>query len=83
MTREPTVRRGGPGPLGGVLAVAVLGLVELAIIGVLIVLPIMGGEELALWRIVLAAGLLTVSSVAFMAVSFVRDRGKWRWRWAR
>ena len=83
MTGEPTVRRGGSGALGLVMAVAVLGLVELAIVGVLIVLPLLDGAELETWRIGACMVLLMLASGVFVAVSLVRVDGKLRWRWTR
>ena len=81
MDREPTIRRGRSGPMGQVVAFMILGLAELAIIGVLIVLPILDGAELEMWRIIACAVLLTICSLVFLAVSFVRADGKWQWRW--
>jgi hypothetical protein len=85
MTREPTVRRGGglSGPMAGVMAVAILGLVECAIVVVLIVLPILTGDDLPMWRIILCIVLLTLTSGVFVAASLVKEDGRWRWRWTR
>ncbi|HSF96185.1 MAG TPA: hypothetical protein VLA52_14265 [Thermohalobaculum sp.] len=85
MARRPTVERnrGFSGPMAGVIALAVMGIAEIAIIGVLIMLPVLEGNDLELWRIIACAVLLTLCSVVFLAVSFVNRDGRWRWRWAR
>lgn len=44
-------------------------------------LPVLGGTELEMWRIIACVVLLTICSVVFLMVSYVRADGKWRWRW--
>jgi len=83
VSREPTVRRGGSGRMGLVVTLVLLSLAELAIIGVLILLPVLEGVDLEAWRIVLTAVLLTLFSVVFLAVSFVKEDGKLKWRWSK
>ena len=55
----------------------------LAIVGVLIVLPVLEGSDLEMWRMVLTAVLLTLCSVVFLAVSFVKEDGRLKWRWSK
>ncbi|HUS54142.1 MAG TPA: hypothetical protein VMY41_09080 [Thermohalobaculum sp.] len=84
MSNGPTVRRsrGGSSRATGILVVAALGVVELAIIAVLIVLPMLTRGSVEVWQIALCAILLTATSAVFVATCFVRTDGKWRWRWA-
>jgi hypothetical protein len=79
-----TVKRSGGGPsrATGLLVVAALVVAELAIIGVLIVLPMLTSGAIQTWQIVLCAILLTAASAAFVVLSFVKTDGKWLWRWA-
>jgi hypothetical protein len=85
MDRPPTIRRnrGLSGPMGGIMAVAMLGIVEVAIIGILIAVPVLNGADLEMWRILLCAVLLTLTSCVFLAFSLVKKDGKLRWRWAK
>jgi hypothetical protein len=84
MSGKRTVKRsGGDNPrMKGVLAFAVLGVAELAIVGVLIVLPILTVGSIETWQIVLTVILLTLTSAVFVATSLVKADGKWQWRWA-
>ena len=84
MNETRTVRRsrGGSSRAKGVLAVAALGVAELAIIGLLIVLPMLNVGSVEVWHIALCAILLTATSAIFVATCFVKADGKWRWRWA-
>jgi hypothetical protein len=83
MSGNRTVKRsGGDDPrMKGVLAVAALGVAELAIIGVLVVLPMLTVGAIETWQIALTVILLTVTSGIFVATCFVRADGKWQWRW--
>lgn len=79
-----TVRRsGGGGRMTGVMAVAMLGAAELAIIVVLVVVPILTEGSVPIWNMTLCAILLPTVSTVFMVMSFVKIDGKWQWRWGR
>ncbi len=84
MSNRRTVRRsrGGGGRMTGVMAIAMLGAVELVIIVVLVVLPILTQGSVPIWNMVLCAILLPTVSVVFFMMSIVKVDGKWQWRWA-
>jgi len=84
MRGNRTARRSGADTsrLKGLLAVAALGVSELAIIGGLVVLPMLSVGAIETWQVVLTAILLTVTSAVFVATCFARAAGKWQWRWA-
>ncbi|MHA1527628.1 MAG: hypothetical protein ACTSVG_01305 [Alphaproteobacteria bacterium] len=75
--------RGGGGRMTSVMAVAMLGAVELVIIVVLVVVPILSEGSVPIWNMTLCAILLPAVSVVFMVMSFVKIDGKWQWRWGR
>ena len=83
MSGNRTVKRsGGDNPrMKGLLAVAALGVAELAIIAVLIVLPMLTVGSIETWQVVLTVILLTVTSAVFVATCFFKADGKWQWRW--
>ena len=85
MSDRRTVQRsrGGAGRMTSVMAVAMLGAVELAIIVVLVVVPILTEGSVPVWNMVLCAILLPTVSTVFMVMSFVKIDGKWQWRWGR
>ena len=74
--------RSGEGRMTGATAMAMLGVAELTIIGVLIVLPMLTEGTVEVWQIVLCAVLLLSASTVFVVKSFVKIGGKWQWRWA-
>ena len=78
-----TVRRSRSGRSRMTLAkaVAILGVIELAIIAVLIIVPFAIRGAVEIWQIALSAALLVAASSAFVALSFVKNDGKWQWRW--
>ena len=78
-----TVRRsrnGGP-RMTPVKAVAILGVVELAVIASLVFVPFLIRGASEVWQIALSAVLLIAASAVFVALSFVKNDGKWQWRW--
>ncbi len=85
MSDRRTVQRsrGGGGRMTSVMAVAMLGAVELAIIVVLVVVPILTQGSVPIWNLVACAILLPIASVVFVVMSFVKVDGKWQWRWGR
>ncbi len=83
MSHGRTVRRSrsGGSRMTLVKAVAILGAAELAIIAVLIIVPFVIRGAVEIWQIALCAVLLIAASSAFVALSFVKNDGKWQWRW--
>ena len=83
MSDGRTVRRSRSGGSRMTLAkaVAILGVVELAIIAVLIIVPFAIRGAVEIWQIALCAALLIAASSAFVSLSFVKNDGKWQWRW--
>ncbi len=73
--------RGGGARMTSVMAVAMLGAVELVIIVVLVVVPILTQGSVPVWNLVLCAILLPTVSTVFVVMSFVKVDGKWQWRW--
>ncbi len=83
MSHGRTVRRSrnGGSRLTPVKAVAILGVVEPAIIAALVFVQFLIRGAVEIWQIALCAVLLTAASAAFVALSFVKNDGKWQWRW--